>query len=161
MEALWGLLAEIADWRLADTLRRSSVVYPLVNAAHIFSIGILVGAIVTLDLRVLGLFRTYPIEALAPPLSQMAMAGVLLAGASGFLLFTVRPTEYAQNPAFLIKLGLVALGVANALLLRASRHWLVVLRGGERHALVTASVSLSLAVWASAVVAGRWIGFLQ
>src|SRR5688572_28082738 len=108
-----ALPAELAEWLqalaaspAAALFRSSTVAYATLNAAHILAIALLVGSIATLDIRVLGLFRHVPITALAEPLSRVAAFGVLLAVATGFLLFSVRPLAYAQNPAFLAKISL-------------------------------------------------------
>jgi len=155
------LLQALSEWPVAAALRRSSLVYLLVNAAHIFSIGLLVGSIVTLDLRVLGMFRRFPLTALGPPLSHMAAAGLVLAMVTGFLLFTVRPVAYAQNSAFLAKLALVGFGIANALTLHFGRQWRLALAGGGAPSMqVRLAAFLSIVLWAGAVIAGRWIGFL-
>jgi hypothetical protein len=158
---LADVLQALAATPVAAYLRTSTVAYATLNAAHIFSFGLLVGSIATLDLRLLGLFRAFPLPALAPPLSRMAAVGVLLAAATGFLLFGVRPVAYAQNPAFLLKITLVALGVANALILRFNRGWRIALDGGPVSRSVRIAAALSLLIWAWAVLSGRWIGFLQ
>lgn len=90
---------------MAVALRQSPALYPLANAAHILGIGLLVGAIFTLDLRVLGAFRQAPLTVLGPPLVRMAAIGLGLALVTGFLIFTVRPAGYAANPAFLVSWG--------------------------------------------------------
>lgn len=154
------LLQALSEWPGAVALRRFQLVYLLVNAAHIVSIGLVVGAIVMLDLRILGLFRQYPIGILGPPLSRMAAAGVVLAIFTGLTLFSVRPIAYAQNTAFLIKIGLVGLGIINAVLLNRNRYWRIALSGGKIHRVVEVSALLSVTLWISAVIAGRWIGFL-
>ncbi|YBV97789.1 DUF2214 domain-containing protein [Phyllobacteriaceae bacterium JZ32] len=155
------LLQALSEWPVAAALRRSSLAYLLVNAAHIFSIGLLVGSIVTLDLRILGLFRRFPLSALGPPLAHMAAAGLVLAIATGLLLFTVRPVAYAQNSAFLVKLALVGFGIANALLLHFGRHWRLALAGSGAPSIeVRLAAFLSIVLWAGTVIAGRWIGFL-
>ncbi|MDJ0389105.1 DUF2214 domain-containing protein [Roseomonas sp. E05] len=156
-----GWLQLLSDWPVAVALRRSAVLYPLVNAAHILSFGVVLGAIVTLDLRLLGLFRRHALAALGPPLS--CVAGMALAGAAltGFLLFSTRPAAYVENPAFLAKLALVALGLLNALALRAGRSWRTALEGGPVPNRVRLAALVSLLVWPGAVLAGRWIGFLQ
>ena len=141
-------------------LQRSGTLYLLVNAAHIAAIGLLVGTIVSLDLRMLGAFRAVPLAVLAPFLSRMATGGLALAILTGVLLFSVRPVEYAENPAFLAKLVLVALGVLNALWLHAGRHWRGVLSGQQVHAVARLHALASLLLWPGAIVAGRWIGFL-
>ena len=55
----------------------------------------------------------------------------------------------------------VALGILNALALRFNRHWRIAAEEGPVHGSVRAMAALSLAIWAGAVLAGRWIGFLQ
>jgi hypothetical protein len=150
----------LAQWPVAVALRQSALAYPLVNAAHILSIGLLLGAIATLDLRMLGLFRAAPLAVLAPPLWRMAACGLGLAAATGFLLFSTRPTGYLGNPAFLLKLGLVGIGLLNVLALRFNRAWKRALDGGEAGAALRLPALVSLLVWVCAVVAGRWIGFL-
>lgn len=153
-------LQALAAWPGAALLRRSSLAYLLVNAAHIASIGLIIGAIVPLDLRLLGIFRRHPLAVLAPFLSRIAATGVALAVLTGVLLFFVRPAEYVGNPAFLTKIGLVGIGVANALLLRRWSSWRVAAADGPVHPAVRAAAALSLLVWLGAIVAGRWIGFL-
>lgn len=119
----------LSDWPVAAALRRSDLAYPLVSAAHILSLALLVGAIATLDLRLLGVFPGHSVGGLGPPLSRVAAAGLALAAVTGFLLFSVRPAAYAQNPAFLIKLCLLGAGIGNALLLHRGAHWRRALAG--------------------------------
>lgn len=55
----WAAALEATD--LATTLRGSVWAYPLVNAAHILGVALLVGATVPLDLRLLGAWRSLPL----------------------------------------------------------------------------------------------------
>ncbi|OHV85634.1 DUF6644 family protein [Ensifer sp. LCM 4579] len=144
----------------AVALRRSATLYIFVNAAHILSIGIIIGAILPLDLRLLGAIRAVPVAVIGPFLSRAAAVGVALAIATGFCLFSVNPLEYAGNAAFLTKMSLLALGVANASLLHLTPQWRAAVKGGPLSLRVRLSGLLSLAIWTGAVVAGRWIGFL-
>ena len=84
----------------AELLRRSATLYLLVNAAHILGIGLLVGAILPLDLRLIGLLRDGPIAVLAPFLVRVAATGLLLAIVTGFLLFSVKPADMRRIPPF-------------------------------------------------------------
>nr|MBF0682678.1 DUF2214 domain-containing protein [Pseudomonas sp.] len=154
------MLEWLGSLPLAVLLQRSGTLYLLVNAAHIAALGLLIGAIVPLDLRMLGAFRTVPLTALAPFLSRMAAGGLALAVLTGGWLFTVNPVEYAANPAFLTKLALVGLGALNAWWLHAGRHWRGVIDGDPVHAVARMHALLSILLWLGAVVAGRWIGFL-
>ena len=157
MPELWATLSALPP---AVFLQRSSVAYLLVNAAHIASLAMLVGTMVSLDLRLLGAFRTVPLAVIGPFLSRMAAGGLILAVLTGAWLFSVNATEYVSNTAFLAKLCLVGLGVLNAVWLHTRGNWALALDKGQASPAVRLHAALSLGVWLGAVVAGRWIGFL-
>lgn len=69
------MLEWLADGAVARALTASPTLYIFVNAAHILSIGLLLGSIVPLDLRLLGLFRHAPLGVIGPFLSRTAMVG--------------------------------------------------------------------------------------
>nr|WP_250152605.1 DUF2214 domain-containing protein [Ancylobacter radicis] len=140
-------------------MRASWVAYLLVNAAHILGIALLVGPILTLDARLLGLWRAVPLAVLAPLLTRVAAGGLGLALLTGFWLFTVQPADYLGNPAFLAKLALLALALANTGLQHSRPAWRTARAGGEVTAGVRLSAGLSALLWIAVLVAGRWIGF--
>lgn len=158
MLAEW--LAALEGWSVAEALRASFYLYPLVNAAHIFGIALLVGSILPVDLRLLGAFRHIPIAGFVPLMTGFSAAGLAIAIVAGFLLFSVKPQEYADNPAFLTKIALVALGTSNALALRWTAAWRTARAGLGVSPVLRASALLSLVTWPAALLAGRWIGFL-
>ncbi|KGD86846.1 membrane protein [Achromobacter sp. RTa] len=141
-------------------LRRSGTLYLLVNAAHIGSIGLLIGSIVPLDLRLLGLLKPGPLAVLAPVLARTAAAGLGLAVLTGAVLFSVQPMEYLGNRAFLVKMGLLAAAALNAWAVRRGQAWARVLDQGKAGAALRAQAGASLLLWLGCLVAGRWIGFL-
>lgn len=153
------LLAGLGTWPGAVLLQRNGTAYLLVNASHILGIALLIGAILPLDLRLLGIFRSVPVAILAPVLSRMAGIGLGLALVTGAWLFTVRPVEYARNAAFLWKLGLLALALANIALQHRSAAYARAL-AGEITAAVRWRAGASITLWLSVLLAGRWIGFL-
>ncbi|WP_150303391.1 DUF2214 domain-containing protein [Pseudomonas saliphila] len=157
MQALWTALAQLPP---AVWIRESGTAYLLVNAAHILSLGYLLGNIITLDLRLLGVFRTVALSAVGPMLSSGAAAGLLLAIITGVWLFSVDPASYLDNPAFLSKLALVALGLLNAVWLHGQNRWRTALSTGRADAIVRMHAGASLGFWVAAVLAGRWIGFI-
>jgi hypothetical protein len=140
----------------AQALRASRWSYALLSAAHVAGIGLLFGAILPLDLRLLGAWRAVPVAMLARVLVPVAGAGLALAALTGAALFATRATEYAANPFFLAKLGLAGLGALNALALRAAPIWRAPSPAGPR---VAAAALASLALWSAAIVAGRLIAF--
>jgi hypothetical protein len=157
---IWHALEWLGQTPLALVLVRNSTFYMLVNAAHILSISVLVGAILPLDLRLAGLFRQLPLTYMGPFLAGFAAAGAVCAILTGFMLFSVQPLVYAQNPAFLVKLCILAIGVINAMALHAGEGWRAAIRGEEIPAMIRTGALISLIVWPSAIIAGRWIGFL-
>lgn len=153
------LLAGLGTWPGAVLLKQSGTAYLLVNASHILGLALLIGAILPLDLRLLGVFRSVPVAALAPVLSRMAGIGLGLALVTGVWLFTVRPVEYARNAAFLWKLGLLALALANIALQHRSAAYVRAL-AGDITAAVRWRAAASVTLWPGVLLAGRWIGFL-
>ncbi|MDP3600669.1 MAG: DUF2214 domain-containing protein [Bosea sp. (in: a-proteobacteria)] len=153
------LLAGLGTWPGAVLLKQSGTAYLLVNASHILGLALLIGAILPLDLRLLGFFRSVPVAALAPVLSRMAGIGLGLALVTGAWLFTVRPVEYASNAAFLWKLGLLALALANIALQHRSAAYARAL-AGDTTAAVRWRAAASVTLWPGVLLAGRWIGFL-
>lgn len=132
--------------------------YPALSALHILGIGLLVGCIATVDLRLLGLLGRQ-LDAALLTLVRLALAGFALAVVTGLCLVSVRIASYAGNPAFLLKLVLLVMAGANAALLR--------LAGGsvaDGASLRTVRARLagiaSLTLWIGAIGAGRWIAFV-
>ncbi|WVT74148.1 DUF2214 domain-containing protein [Sinorhizobium chiapasense] len=154
------LVEWIAGWPVGAALRRSALLYLLVNAAHILAIGLLIGAILPLDLRLLGLVGEAPVAVLGPFLARAAVIGLALAVVTGLCLFSVRPSAYLANPAFLTKLAFLTLGTLNALSVRMSRGWSVAIAGGTIALRLRVQALGSFILWLGALLAGRWIGFV-
>jgi len=154
------LVEWIGTWPGAVFLRGSGVAYLLVNAAHILGVGLLVGAILPLDLRLLGLFRQAPLAVLAPFLSRAAATGAGLAIATGLWLFSVKPAEYLENTAFLWKLALLGLALANVAFQHSNGRLAAAVACADLRPTVRLAALASILLWLSTIVAGRWIGFL-
>jgi hypothetical protein len=150
----------IAAWPGAVLLRESGTAYLFVNAAHIVGIALLIGAILPLDLRLIGCFRTVPLAVIGPFLSRAAAVGVAWAVLTGLWLFSVKPVEYLANTAFLTKLALLMLAIGNIALQHHGRHFRLALDGGRIRPQVRILAALSAFLWLSVLLAGRWIGFL-
>lgn len=149
------LLTRLADTPPAEWMRLSRWGYAGVNALHVLGIALLVGAIVPLDLRLLGWRRRLPLTALGRLLQPVAIAGLLLALTTGALLFLADPGGYAATPLFLAKLTLIGLAIANALALNLGPG----LAGASPGRLRIAGV-LSLGLWFAALAAGRFLAFI-
>ncbi len=154
------------DWLLAlensglgEAMRQSLWLYPAANVLHVLAAGVLIGAILGFDLRLLGLGSRVPVAPLASLLVPMAATGVLLALPTGFLLFTADATAVAGNPVFPVKLSFIAVGLVNV----AAFHFgaLRGIEGWGNHVPAAARVAavVSLAAWLGAASAGRLIAY--
>jgi hypothetical protein len=86
----------------AQWLRFSRWGYAAVNTTHVLGIALLVGAILPLDLRLLGFWRSVGLESLARVLVPVAATGLCLAIATGAFLFIMRADEYAAINLFVM-----------------------------------------------------------
>jgi hypothetical protein len=154
-----ALLAAVGASGAADFLRSSEYIYPLVNAAHILGLALLVGTIAALDARILGFAKNIRLEEASRLLLPFTIGGLVLAVLTGAALFIVKPQEYAANPVFLTKLVLVVLAVANALSLHFRPAWRTATEGGPVTPGLRVSAVLSLCLWLAVLVAGRLIAF--
>ena len=155
-----AVLDALAAWPGALWLQGSSTAYLFLNAAHILGLGLLLGAIVPLDLRLAGLWRQLPLQVLLPFSSRAAAAGLVLALATGLWLFTVRPHEYLDNTAFQFKLGLLLLALTNIAWQHCSPALSRSLRDGTLSTGLRWRAAASILLWCGVLLAGRWIGFL-
>jgi hypothetical protein len=140
----------------AQWLRFSRWGYAAVNTTHVFGIALLVGAILPLDLRLIGLWRSVALEPLARVLVPVAATGLLLAITTGAFLFITRATEYAAIELFLVKVALIATGAVHGL----SVHLGSGLRNASR-ARLRAAGAASLSIWLTALVCGRLLAFVD
>lgn len=146
---------------MSRTLRASTWLYPLVNTGHVVGIALLFGAIVPLDLRLMGCWKALPLEHLRRAAVPVSVVGLGLAVSTGLLLFLTRPLDYVDEPLFGIKMALLGAAVFNALMLRRSPRWRqsgseasVRIPGGWRVAALA-----SVVLWLSVITMGRLIGY--
>lgn len=134
-------------------LRSHVWAYPALEGVHILGIALLLGNLVTLEMRVWGRAAALPVDALARLALGIALAGFALAAASGLLMFATQPAELLANRSFLMKMGLLAAAAANA----AWFHGRGSLRRLDRTARL--QMLLSTAIWVGVVFCGRWIAY--
>jgi hypothetical protein len=151
---LADVFAALEATQLASHLRVSRWTYPLVNAGHVLGIALLIGAVAPLDLRLIGLWRHIPLASVAAVVRPVAATGLVLALATGALLFATGATEYAATRLFWFKLALVALALVN-----------VAFHGGP--GILTAppvqqrlAGALSLGLWIAVLLCGRMLGYV-
>ena len=153
MEALFAALEGTAQ---AQTLRSSRWGYAGVNAAHIFAVALLVGSVVPLNLRLLGVWSGISREAVVRVLAPVAASGLALALITGPLLFSIRAREYSGVGILQLKLTFIAIGILSTLAVCRTHGFL--LKDAPRTRLVGHAI-LSMVCWLGALVCGRLIAF--
>lgn len=157
------LLAWLESSPLGEAIRSAGVwTYGIINLAHILGVSSLFGAILILDVRLLGWRRDLALPGVAAFTVPVAVGGFCLAALSGLCLLATHATDYEGNPFLLIKFAAIALALLNAMALQRLSAWRqrdvhepdararrqLAMRGG-----------ISLCCWLSALAAGRMIGY--
>ena len=153
---LTAVADRIAGTAFADWAMSSPLAYPVANTAHVLALVLLLGGIGLVDLRVLGLWPRLPVEPLAAALIPVAASGVLILALSGSVMFASDAKALAESDTFRVKLGLIALALANVALFRW-RFGKVMPRHPSPGAKALALISLML--WTAVAIAGRMIAY--
>ena len=136
--------------------------YGIVNLTHILGVATLFGAVVILDLRLLGMWPQVPLCAISRPTVRMAAVGFAVAAISGAGLLATKATEYIGNPFFYIKYPAIALALLNVALVHSTSAWRAhsvrELNIRERRQLA-AMGGTSLLFWLVSIGSGRMIGY--
>ncbi|MEZ5876532.1 MAG: DUF2214 domain-containing protein [Tepidamorphaceae bacterium] len=151
-----AILATLEASGAASFFRVSRWGYAALNATHVFAVALLVGSILPLDARLLGMFRSVPRDGTLRMLVPFAATGAFLTATTGVLLFSVRASEYADLDVFRIKLLLIAAGLAGAVLLHSRDGWLLQNASAAR---LRIHAVLSIICWTGALACGRLIAF--
>ena len=157
--AVWPIFLALQESALGHAMRASPLLYPAVEILHILGFVLLVGAIVALDLRLLGAGQSIAIQPMARLLLPISRFGFVLAILMGFLLFSADAAHVVGNPAFRAKLLLIAAALVNIAIAhmgpwRRAIMWRAAASGGAK---LTAFISLLL--WIGAICAGRLIAY--
>ena len=137
-------------------LKASFFAYPVVNAAHIMAVGALLTSVVLLDLRLVGALASLPKAAFVSIFRRIAVGAFAVAALTGLALFSVKASEYAVMPVFLLKMGLIAAALANFLGFAVLQR-----RGGDDDSSALRAAALaSIGLWLSVLLCGRFIGFV-
>ena len=135
--------------------------YPIMISLHAIGLGVVAGLLVMVDLRILGSFDGIPFSTLRS-LMKIAWAGFVVNLLSGSALFVAQATVFVENIPFLIKIPaiLLAVGIAGALqrqLRNSAASWDT---GTPVSGASKTLASLSIALWLTAVIAGRLSAYL-
>lgn len=151
-----------AQWMAGTDLHRwveaNGWLWPILEIGHFMGLCLLIGALLVMDLRLMGLFRAMPFPAVNR-LAPVAGVGLGINVVTGMLFFAGDPLRYGPNPIFQLKMLLVALSLINLAYVtrrlpadpdQENPSWDIRLAAG-----------LSLTVWVTVIVLGRFIPFYE
>jgi uncharacterized protein DUF6644 len=147
---------------LAVFIHKTPWAFTTVQVVHVFAVSLVLGTITIVDLRLLGLASTRrPFAELSRRVLPFTWAAFVLAVIAGSFLFIGRATEYFVNPAYWIKMSLIALAGINMMVfefitVRDVQKWNLDPTPPPRARLAG---GISVACWVLVVVFGRLIAF--
>jgi hypothetical protein len=150
----WAVWLEASA--LGEIARDSLWLYPIASIAHVLGIGLLIGSIVSFDLRVLGVARAVPFAAAAGLLLPVARIGFALIVLSGVVMLAADATHVATNDAFAVKTVLVVLALTNVVLFHRIA-WPP--EGQEPGQLARTLAAFSAVLWLGVASSGRAIAY--
>lgn len=138
-----------------DLLRNVPGFPPLVQTVHLLAIAAIMGSVVLVDLKVLGIAlpsqETSDVIRRLMPWTWWALPFL---AASGLVFVFAQPHRYFDNPIFQLKFTLLPPAIALAAVVHR-----VDLK--DHRAFAKLLAALSLVLWLGVVMAGRWIAYVD
>ena len=133
--------------------------WPSLETLHFIGLSLLIGVVLMIDLRMLGVMKDVGFPALHR-LLPWAILGFGTNLVTGMLFFVASPDQYDQNMAFVWKMILVMLAGANALYFTLfDEAW--VLKPGDDAPLTAKAVAVSaIALWLGVLYFGSMLPFI-
>jgi putative copper export protein len=143
---------------VSQAYRESLWLFTLTQCLHLVAISTFIGAILIVDLRLLG---WGPVRQSRARIARSAQPILLWAGlavlATGIPQFTTNALSYSRSPVFVFKMGLL---VATLVFTATVRRRVALADEGGLPSWVTRAVgAVSLALWMGVTIGGRFIAF--
>lgn len=154
----------LAQSSLSVGIQEAGWVVPSTQTVHILAIATLASSALFLSLRVLASGRLDASSRESDRRFLPVIWGSLaVLAVSGLLLIVAEPPRALLNPAFWLKMSLLA----SASVLYAVYHWPLRKNAdfwrvsARRWQLTRTGAALSLALWTGVILSGRWIAYVQ
>ena len=154
-------LTRLQDLSLPTQIRESDWMFPTIETVHVFALVLVVGTIMTVDLRLLGIAnKDRPFSEVASEMLPWTWAAFAIAALAGMLMFSSKALTYYGNIPFRLKMICLLLAGINMVMFHwlGTRHLEAWDRGRPPRAAKLAG-GASLLLWVTIVAAGRWVGF--
>jgi hypothetical protein len=143
---------------VGEGIRNSTWLFPVIEAVHLLGLGVTAGAVLVVDLRLLGLgLRKQPVAQLAASVQPFLIGAVTLMFATGIPLFLSEAIKCLYSFAFWVKMTSLFLALLFAFTVR--RRMTQPDAAAGQPALVRITGMVSLCLWFGVAWGGRWIGF--
>ena len=142
---------------LTVAMRSSKWLFPVIACVHLMGLALIGGAVLVVDLRLLGfgLWRQ-PVAQVAREAQRWLFVSLLVMIPTGSLLFLSKAVQCYTLPAFWIKITSLFLALVFTFSVRRKVAMADEMRVSPAWRKLVALVSLSL--WSSVGIAGKWIG---
>ncbi|HWA21036.1 MAG TPA: DUF6644 family protein [Caulobacterales bacterium] len=158
--------AQFYAWVLGTPLSHFMVgdawAFTISETLHFIGLCILLGAMLIVDLRLLGLMKSTPVD-VALNFLPVAIFGFTINFLTGITFFFSNPEGYATNWMFWLKMSLIILAGLNALYFTLFEQPRVLRtpEGQSFDAQTRVAAALSLLIWVAVIVAGRLLPVTQ
>jgi Family of unknown function (DUF6644) len=143
---------------IGEAIRDSTWLFPLIEAFHLLGLGLTVGTVLIVDLRLLGLgLVKQPLAQLSSDAQPWLLGGLTLMFASGIPLFLSEAEKCYYSFPFWVKMTSLALVLLFTFTVRRRVTRTGLPPGRPPLGRLTALISLGL--WFGVAWGGRWIGF--
>jgi len=143
---------------LGETIRESTWLFPLIEAFHLVGLGVTAGAVLIVDLRLLGAgLSRQPVARLSAAVEPWLLGSVTLMFASGIPLFLSEAIKCYYSFAFWVKMTSLLLALVFTFTIR--RHVTRTRPTSDRSLQGRLTAVMSLGLWFGVAWGGRWIGF--
>jgi hypothetical protein len=135
--------------------------FPTAEIVHFFGLCLLMGALLLIDLRVLGFARSVSIKKVIA-FTPVAIVGLALNTISGIVFLCAYPENYWSSVYFRLKLLAVVIGGLNALWFKWAEapHIERLPDDGDASARAKVVALLSLTTWVVVIVLGRFLPYV-
>ncbi|MFL2546822.1 MAG: DUF6644 family protein [Candidatus Rariloculaceae bacterium] len=135
--------------------------WPIAETIHFFGLCLLIGSLIVIDLRLLGINRLLPAVSV-DDLLPIAYVGFGLNLATGILFYVGDPHRYTPNIAFQLKMLLIFLAGLNALYYQIKIHPNMAILNGSAAMPTNVKVvgATSLVLWFGVLAYGRRIAYI-
>jgi hypothetical protein len=155
------MLLPLFEWLeasfLGQVVRTSVWLFPVTEAIHLLGLCLLGGAVLLVDLRMLGFGLTrQSIHDLARDARPWLITAVVVLVTTGTMLFLSEAIKCYYNTSFWVKITTLPVAIVFTF---AVKQRVALAESLDTSARTRVVAALSLALWFTVAAAGRWIGF--